>query len=65
MTAKKMADIFFRKFSELISPTKDQDKRIDQDKVYLEKKNSLKKINKKLIYLTITIVILLAIYLMK
>ena len=65
MTAKKMADIFFRKFSELISPTKDQDKRIDQDKVYLEKKISPKKINKKLIYLTITIVILLAIYLMK
>ena len=60
-----MADIFFGKFSELISPTKDQDKRIDQDKVYLEKKISPKKINKKLIYLTITIVILLAIYLMK
>ena len=65
ITAKKMADIFFRKFSELISPTKDQDKRIDQDKVYLEKKISPKKINKKLIYLMITIVILLAIYLMK
>ena len=65
MTAKKMADIFFGKFSELISPTKDQDKRIDQDKVYLEKKISPKKINKKLIYLTIAIVILLAIYLMK
>ena len=65
MTAKKMADIFFRKFSELISPTKDQDKRINQDKVYLEKKISPKKINKKLIYLMIIIVILLAIYLMK
>ena len=65
MTAKKMGDNFFGKFSELISPTKDQDKRIDQDKVYLEKKISPKKINKKLIYLTITIVILLAIYLMK
>ena len=37
----------------------------NQDKVYLEKKISPKKINKKLIYLTITIVILLAIYLMK
>ena len=44
---------------------KDQDKRIDQEKVYLEKKINPKKINKKLIYLTITIVILLAIYLMK
>ena len=65
MTAKKMADIFFKKFSELISPTKDQDKKIDQEKVYLEKKINPKKINKKLIYLTITIVILLAIYLMK
>jgi hypothetical protein len=65
MTAKKMADIFFGKFSELISPTKDQDKRIDQDKIYLEKKISPKKINKKLIYLTIAIMILLAIYLMK
>ena len=65
MTAKKMADIFFGKFSKLISPTKDQNKTIDQDKVYLEKKISPKKINKKLIYLTITIVILLAIYLMK
>ena len=65
MTAKKMADIFFRKFSELVTPIKDQDKTIDQDKVYLEKKISPKKINKKLIYLTITIVILLVIYLMK
>ena len=65
MTAKKMADIFFGKFSELISPIKDQDKRLDQDKVYLEKKISPKKINKKLIYLTIVIMILLAIYLMK
>ena len=37
----------------------------NQDKVYLEKKIRSKKINKKLIYLTITIVILLAIYLMK
>ena len=42
-----------------------KNKTIDQDKVYLEKKISPKKINKKLIYLTITIVILLAIYLMK
>ena len=65
MTAKKMADIFFKKFSELISPIKDQDKTIDQDKAYLEKKISPKKINKKLIYLTIAIMILLAIYLMK
>jgi len=35
------------------------------NKNYLEKKISPKKINKKLIYLTIAIVILLAIYLMK
>ena len=65
MTAKKMADIFFKKFLELISPIKDQDKTIDQDKVYLEKKISPKKINKKIIYAIIVIVILLAIYLMK
>ena len=60
-----MADIFFKKFSELISPTKDQDKTIDQDEAYLEKKTSPKKINKKIIYAIIVIVILLAIYLMK
>ena len=65
MTAKKMADIFFKKFSELISPIKDQDKTIVQDKTYLEKKIIPKKINRKIIYAIVAIVILLAIYLIK
>ena len=59
MTAKKMADIFFGKFSELIS----SDKTLEKEKVKLEKEikiekpikssNNLNKLNKKvLIYLT-------------
>ena len=59
MTAKKMADIFFGKFSELIS----SDKTIEKEKVKLEKEikiekpiqssNNLNKLNKKvLIYIT-------------
>ena len=59
MTAKKMADIFFGKFSELIS----SDKNLEKEKVKLEKEikiekpikssNNLNKLNKKiLIYIT-------------
>jgi len=59
MTAKKMADIFFGKFSELIS----SDKTLEKEKVKLEKEikiekpikssNNLNKLNKKiLIYIT-------------
>jgi len=56
MTAKKMADIFFGKFSKLIAPqsltTKPHDK---IEKQILIKKNISKHLNKKLIYSAIAI----------
>ena len=65
MTAKKMADIFFGKFSALISkPESEKDNKEDIEKI--SKKTVVsKKINKKLMYAGIVIVVLMAIYLTK
>tara|TARA_B100001094_G_C17885962_1_gene649207 strand:- start:185 stop:763 length:579 start_codon:yes stop_codon:yes gene_type:complete len=63
MTAKKMADIFFGKFSELIEPQLDeanQDKNIK--KQALIKKGNIQNINKTLIYLFIGICLAIAGY---
>ena len=68
MTAKKMADIFFGKFSELLSSTeKKEDKEDKKEEIEItsEKSFNLKQINKKLLYATVVIVVLLAIYLLK
>jgi len=63
ITAKKMADIFFGKFSELISKDRGDKKIIKQNvmenKVSQEKKSQ----NKILIYLSITIFVIVMIYL--
>jgi len=65
MTAKKMADIFFGKFLEQLSSSeKIEDKKKDI-KTVLEKSFDLKQINKKLLYATVVVVVLLAIYLLK
>ena len=65
MTAKKMSDIFFGKFSELISSAdKKEDKKKDI-KTVSEKSFDLKQINKKLLYATVVVAVLLAIYLLK
>ncbi|MCI5053777.1 MAG: carbon monoxide dehydrogenase subunit G [Pelagibacteraceae bacterium] len=57
MTAKKMADIFFGKFSETISPEKESSEQS------LEAKSDKKGINKKLIYAVSAIVMIGAIIL--
>ena len=61
MTAKKMADIFFGKFSELISP-KDN---LEAEKVpsNVNSNQSNNKINKKLIYIAVGIAVLVILYL--
>ncbi len=62
MTAKKMADIFFGKFSELISKEKvveKFDKKSDENKF----SNEIKSKKRILIYLSITVLAALAIYL--
>ena len=65
MTAKKMADIFFGKFSELLSPAEKKEDKKEEIETVSEKSFNLKKINKKLLYATVAIVVLLAIYLLK
>ena len=66
MTAKKMADIFFGKFSELLT-TKEEKHNIE----IVDKKTSSKKsfdffgINKKVIFILIVATILIAIYVVK
>ena len=63
MTAKKMADIFFGKFSELIEPQLDeanQDKNIEQQA--LIKKDNSQNVNKTLVYLSICICLAIAGY---
>tara|TARA_B100001167_G_scaffold142881_1_gene91426 strand:- start:45 stop:638 length:594 start_codon:yes stop_codon:yes gene_type:complete len=72
MTAKKMADIFFGKFSENISLTKmihgteaKEDDEPKDVKTHLEKIFDFQKINKKILYLTIITIALLVIYLTK
>jgi len=62
MTAKKMADIFFGKFSELLSSA---EKKKEDIKTTSEKTFDLKKINKKMLYVAVVVVVLLAIYLLK
>ncbi len=65
MTAKKMADIFFGKFSELLSPTEKKEDKKEEIKTTSEKGFDLKQINKKLLYAIVVAVVLLAIYLLK
>ena len=65
MTAKKMADIFFGKFSELLSPAEKKEDKKETIKTTSEKSFDLNKINKKLLYAIVAIVVLLAIYLLK
>ena len=65
MTAKKMADIFFGKFSELLSSAEKKEDKKKDIKIVSEKSFDLKQINKKLLYATVVVVVLLAIYLLK
>ena len=65
MTAKKMADIFFGKFSELLSSAEKKEEKEEDIKTVSEKSFDLKQINKKLLYATAVLVVLLAIYLLK
>ena len=65
MTAKKMADIFFGKFSELLSPAEKKEDKKEEIKTTSEKSFNLKQINKKLLYATVAFVVLIAIYLLK
>ena len=65
MTAKKMADIFFGKFSKLISKTEVKEFNEEEIKKIPKKGPSLGKINKKFMYVAIVIAILMAIYLAK
>ena len=61
MTAKKMADIFFGKFSELIIPKKDLfDEKIETKNIISREKKSL---SKNILYGSILFVILLVAYL--
>ena len=63
MTAKKMADIFFRKFSELISPAKkasELDGRTQNQN--LKEKNTLKPLNTTLVYSLIVISLAISVY---
>ena len=59
MTAKKMADIFFGKFSELVSSDQDDKKTIEKNKAPEEKKSQ----NKTLIYISIVLFAAIVIYL--
>ena len=65
MTAKKMADIFFGKFSELLSSAEKQEDKKEEIEIAPEKSIDSKQINKKLLYATVIIVVLLGIYLLK
>jgi len=68
MTAKKMADIFFGKFSELLSPMKtleNKENKKEDSKITSEKRYKLIKNNKNYLYLFGALVILIAIYLVK
>ena len=63
MTAKKMADIFFGKFSELVSKEKDIKKINDEHSVENKAPHEKKYQNKILIYSSIAILVAIAIYL--
>ncbi len=63
MTAKKMADIFFGKFSELISKDKDDKKTKQKNAEKNEVPSKKKPQNKKLIYISVAILAAIAVYL--
>tara|TARA_B100001123_G_scaffold426776_1_gene541419 strand:- start:4500 stop:5072 length:573 start_codon:yes stop_codon:yes gene_type:complete len=65
MTAKKMADIFFGKFSEIISPPENVEQKKEETKIITKKGFKLKKNYNKFLLVVVTIVILAAIYLGK
>ena len=65
MTAKKMADIFFGKFSDLLSSSETMGDKKEVTKTDPEKSFDLKKTNKKLLYAAIVLVVLAVIYLVK
>jgi uncharacterized protein len=63
MTAKKMADIFFGKFSELIAPQSTTNKAEDKDEKQIKiKKDISKPLNKTLIYSLIGISLVIIVY---
>ena len=63
MTAKKMADIFFGKFSELVSKNQVDEKNIDENVIQNEVPREKKSQNKILIYISLAIIASIAIYL--
>ena len=63
MTAKKMADIFFGKFSELISPKCKPKEEKENKKIVLDNKTRKKSNNKILIYISAIILVGIAIFL--
>ena len=63
MTAKKMADIFFGKFSELVSSDQDDKKTIEENSEKIEVPSEKKSKNKTLIYISIAILAAAAVYL--
>jgi len=67
MSAKKMADIFFGKFSEIVSPknlNNNQNISLNNDKqVIIEEKTERNNFNKKVIFITTIFLILVAFYL--
>ena len=65
MTAKKIADIFFKKFSQLVFPIEEKNENKNNLKINSEKNLISKKINKKVIFISLSLVVLLVIYLVK
>jgi len=63
MTAKKMADIFFGKFSELVSSDQDDKKTIEENVEKNEAPKEKKSQNKILIYISVAIFATIAVYL--
>ena len=63
MTAKKMADIFFGKFSELVSSDEDDKKTIEENSEKIEVPSEKKSKKKTLIYISIAILAAAAVYL--
>ena len=63
MTAKKMADIFFGKFSELVSSEQDNKKIVEENSEKIKVTNEKKSQNKTLIYISIVLFAAVAVYL--
>ena len=63
MTAKKMADVFFGKFSELVSSDQDDKKTLEENSEKIEVPSEKKSKNKTLIYISIAIFTAVAVYL--